>query len=118
MALPRKKRRRARRKKGAGAPPSRPEGSRVEVEGRELAVLVFPMSTPAFPPTLSAAEREVALAVVEGRSNAEIAATRRTSVRTVANQIVATYRKLGVRSRAELIVSLVGTTAQRRRGSS
>ncbi len=74
-------------------------------------MLAFPMREPRFPPTLSAAEREVALAVIEGRSNAEIAAARRTSVRTVANQIVAVYRKLGVHSRPELVVALSGADA-------
>jgi DNA-binding NarL/FixJ family response regulator len=94
-------------------PPPGLEGSRIELEGRELAVLSFPMRVPSFPSKLSAAEREVALAVIEGRSNAEIAAARQTSVRTVANQIVATYRKLGVHSRPELIIALAGSPRPR-----
>jgi len=51
---------------------------------------------------LSAAEREVASLVSRGRSDAEIAATRRTSRRTVENQLQHVYRKLGVHSRTEL----------------
>ncbi len=39
---------------------------------------------------------------LRGASNQDIARTRGVSVRTVANQLAAVYRKLGVRSRAEL----------------
>jgi DNA-binding NarL/FixJ family response regulator len=84
-------------------PPPGLEGSRLKVEGKELALLTFSMGPPSFPATLSAAERAVALALIEGLSNAEIAKTRKTSVRTVANQVVATFRKLGVHSRLDLI---------------
>ncbi|HLK36962.1 MAG TPA: helix-turn-helix transcriptional regulator [Polyangiaceae bacterium] len=52
--------------------------------------------------SLSASERCVAELVLEGRSNNEIAGLRSTSVRTVANQIAAVFRKLNVRSRREL----------------
>jgi DNA-binding NarL/FixJ family response regulator len=45
----------------------------------------------------------VALALLEGRSNSEIATARRTSVRTVANQVGSVLRKLGARSRAEAV---------------
>lgn len=55
------------------------------------------------PPGLSAAEREVARAALEGLSNGEIAAARGTSVRTVANQLQSIFRKLGVSGRTELI---------------
>ena len=51
---------------------------------------------------LTAAERAVALDAVAGHSNKEIAARRGSRVRTVANQLAAVYRKLGVSSRAEL----------------
>ena len=40
--------------------------------------------------------------VVAGRSNGEIAAARGRSVRTIANQVAAIFRKLGVGSRLEL----------------
>ena len=52
---------------------------------------------------LTAAEREVVGHILEGRSNAEIARLRGTSVRTVANQVASLFRKLGVSSRAELV---------------
>ncbi len=51
---------------------------------------------------LTPAEREVALAVLDGASNREIARRRGRSVRTVTTQIETIYRKLGVSCRAEL----------------
>jgi DNA-binding CsgD family transcriptional regulator len=54
------------------------------------------------PDGLTPAERQVALAVLAGLSNAEVARMRGSSPRTVANQLATIYRKLGVRSRAEL----------------
>ena len=50
-------------------------------------------------PALSTAERAVATLVAEGKTNAEIALARRTSVRTIANQVATILRKLGVPSR-------------------
>jgi DNA-binding CsgD family transcriptional regulator len=63
-----------------------------------VAVLRFPIDDA----KLSAAEREVLLMMLAGRSNAEIAAARGTSDRTVANQVQSVFKKLGVRSRAQL----------------
>lgn len=51
---------------------------------------------------LTDAERQVVMGVLHGRTNAAIALGRRTSRRTVANQLAAIYRKLGVSSRWEL----------------
>jgi DNA-binding CsgD family transcriptional regulator len=53
---------------------------------------------------LTAAEREVALLAIQGLDNATIAARRRTSVSTVANQLGRVYAKLGIASRAELVL--------------
>ena len=52
---------------------------------------------------LTASERAVVDLVLLGRSNEEVALARGTSPRTVANQLGLVYRKLGVRSRRELI---------------
>ncbi|HEX3596425.1 MAG TPA: helix-turn-helix transcriptional regulator [Polyangiaceae bacterium] len=52
---------------------------------------------------LTIAERDVALLVVDGLTNAEIGIQRHTSPRTVANQVAAVFRKLGVHGRLELI---------------
>jgi DNA-binding NarL/FixJ family response regulator len=51
---------------------------------------------------LTKAENEVARLIVAGKTNAEIAAHRNCSPRTVAVIAAAIYRKLGVRSRSEL----------------
>jgi len=58
------------------------------------------------PPTLTAAEAEVARAVLRGESNAEIARVRRVSERTVRNQLSSIFEKLDVGSRAELAARL------------
>ncbi len=52
---------------------------------------------------LTSAEREVALLVIDGLTNAEIGVQRKTSPRTVANQVAAVFRKLEVHGRLELI---------------
>lgn len=51
---------------------------------------------------LTAAERDIALQLVRGRSHKEIAAARATTERTVRQQALTVYRKAGVHTRAEL----------------
>ncbi|MBZ0235123.1 MAG: helix-turn-helix transcriptional regulator [Deltaproteobacteria bacterium] len=58
------------------------------------------------PPELTPAEAEVASMLLLGMSDREIAQRRRTTVRTVANQLQAIYTKLGMNSRAELVAHL------------
>jgi DNA-binding NarL/FixJ family response regulator len=65
----------------------------------EVVLLSF---TPKHRARLTEAERAVALAVARGLSNARIAKERQASPRTIANQVAAIMRKLGVSSRAEL----------------
>lgn len=55
---------------------------------------------------LTVAERQVLALLLEGRSNQDIAEERVTSERTVANQVAAIFRKLGVSSRRELAALL------------
>jgi DNA-binding NarL/FixJ family response regulator len=74
--------------------------------GEELAVFSLPLAPPALPKSLSDSERTVALALLEGLSNSEIATARHTSVRTVANQVALLFRKMGVRSRSEAVIAL------------
>jgi DNA-binding CsgD family transcriptional regulator len=88
------------------AVPSGLRVSRLKVKGEELAVFTFPLASPSLPRSLSAAERAVAMGVLAGKSNAEIAKARRTSVRTVANQVASVFRKVGVHSRAQLVAAL------------
>jgi DNA-binding CsgD family transcriptional regulator len=55
---------------------------------------------------LTEAERSVVADLIAGSTNADIAHRRGVSERTVANQVQSAYRKLNVRSRAELVVRL------------
>lgn len=54
------------------------------------------------PAALTAAEREIVSAVLDGKSREEVAKERGTSARTVANLVAQVFRKLGVGSRIEL----------------
>ena len=74
-------------------------------DGEEFILLSYPVARPEAWHHLGEAERTVAEALLEGWSNARIAQERGVSVRTVANQVASIFRKLGVRSRAELAAS-------------
>lgn len=83
------------------------KAARFEVAGEEYALLVFPIEArPAPQQELTTAERAVAQLVLKGFANEEIAAMRRSSYRTVANQLQSIYRKVGVGSRVELARAL------------
>lgn len=89
---------------GAGARP--PEGLEVRAvaDSDEFIVVTWDVSSPVSPPvSLTPAEREVLALVVAGGSNATIARRRKTSVRTVANQVASLLAKLGAGSRYDLI---------------
>lgn len=72
------------------------------VGGSDLCWLFLPVEAFGLDPRLTCAERQVVTGVLDGRTNAAIATARRTSSRTVANQLAGIYRKLGVSSRWEL----------------
>jgi DNA-binding CsgD family transcriptional regulator len=72
-------------------------------EGGEFLVVSFPLDVGDGAEVLTPAEREVAAMVVGGMSNRAIAAARGTSENTVANQLKAIYKKVGVASRIELV---------------
>jgi DNA-binding NarL/FixJ family response regulator len=90
------------------SPPAELRAQRVVIDGEELLILSHALagsgSTGDPFAALAPAQREVATLVLEGHSNARIAALRGTSERTVAKQLDTIYRRLGVRSRAELCV--------------
>lgn len=88
--------------------PDGTEATRFTVGGRELAVLSFPLPPAVLPRTLTHAEREVLALLLDGQKNSAIAEARGTSARTVANQIQAIFKKLGVSSRSELVALLSG----------
>lgn len=75
---------------------------RFNVSGEEYVVFEMPTSTVDLPDELSKAEKAVARAAIAGKSNAQIASERETSLRTVANQLRSVYAKLGVSSRLAL----------------
>lgn len=55
---------------------------------------------------LSLSEQEVALAMLQGATNASIASARGVSERTIANQVQSIFRKLGANSRVQLAARL------------
>ena len=59
-------------------------------------------------PVLTAREREALALLCAGRSNAQIGWELGIAEKTVRNHLSGLYRKLGVRSRAEAIVRVVG----------
>jgi DNA-binding CsgD family transcriptional regulator len=65
---------------------------------------------PSSPSGLTATERQIAALVGAGRSNAQVAATLSISPRTVEWNLSKIYRKLHIRSRAELAAHLAGTS--------
>ena len=77
-------------------------GERLEIDGTELFLLGTPSLADCLPDDLTNAEKDVAALLLEGLSNREVAKARGTSVRTVANQVAAIFRKLKVTARVEL----------------
>lgn len=79
----------------------------VAIDGARIDVLALPggIRGPVVE-RLSAAEREVASLIVDGKTNAEIADARGTSPRTVANQVRGMFEKLGLSGRSELVRAL------------
>ncbi|HUS29382.1 MAG TPA: helix-turn-helix transcriptional regulator [Kofleriaceae bacterium] len=84
----------------------------VEIGGERLVVTSLPADSAADTAetlaALTAAERAVACDAAAGLSNAAIAKKRKRAVRTIANQLASIYRKLGVVSRAELALLVLG----------
>jgi DNA-binding CsgD family transcriptional regulator len=92
-----------------------PAGAEVAYLTEELALLSFPLADAEVPEALSPAEQEVALKVYAGATNKQIADARGVSPRTIGNQLESIYRKLGVSSRAELVLRLRGNARTPRR---
>jgi DNA-binding NarL/FixJ family response regulator len=77
-------------------------------DDQSVAIFAFPLQTGTpvgAAPELTGAEVAVLQLIVDGKSNKEIALERRTSLRTVANQVANIFKKIGVSSRRELVVS-------------
>ena len=84
------------------------DGFDVEIGGDRLKVVSMPSVSSGALDMLTVTEREVALDVITGLSNDEIAQKRGRAPRTIANQLASLYQKLGIRSRAELTVLVLG----------
>lgn len=80
----------------------KPEGLSVDLIDDEYAVFAWD-AEPVQQVSLTAAERDVLGQITAGASNEQIARARKSSVRTVANQVAALLRKLGADSRFDLI---------------
>lgn len=96
--------------RGKGAVRRPPAGlvvDKLDVGGEEIVVFSWSSGT-ALPPTLSSAEADVLGRLVRGESNKAIARARKTSERTVANQVASLLRKTGASSRYELITRYAG----------
>jgi DNA-binding CsgD family transcriptional regulator len=74
-------------------------------DGRQYAVLRFKHRRP-LANALTDAEHEVAMMVLAGFSNEDIARTRRVTKTTVATQVRSVFARFGVSSRAELVARL------------
>ncbi|CAN5136456.1 hypothetical protein BH09MYX1_BH09MYX1_60150 [soil metagenome] len=85
---------------------SMPKGLSYSECGDHGSVVIFSYPITTSEPRLTDAERQVALLLMEGASNAEIADARGCAVRTVCNQIQGLFRKLGVGSRTELMAKM------------
>jgi DNA-binding NarL/FixJ family response regulator len=91
----------------------------LDIGGPEFALFELPSdpgTNAAIEACLTVAEAEVARSMVAGLSNAEIAAWRNTSSRTVANQAASIFRKLHIGSRRELAAVVSRRGANTRRG--
>jgi DNA-binding CsgD family transcriptional regulator len=72
----------------------------------ERLLLHYPRPPWRLPPTLSGAERTVVRDILDGATQRDVARSRGTSQRTVANQMASVFRKIGVGSRVELFAAL------------
>jgi DNA-binding CsgD family transcriptional regulator len=75
----------------------------IESEGTRFLFFAFPPPNALLPAALSGALRAVATLLLEGKQYREIAAERRTSIRTVANQAAAVFQRLKVSGRNQLL---------------
>jgi DNA-binding NarL/FixJ family response regulator len=92
-----------------------PAGLRAMIEGYasgDRLFLHYRWPSWRLPPTLSGAERTVVLDLLDGASRRDIAFSRGTSARTVANQMASIFRKLKVSSRVELLATLRSRQAE------
>lgn len=78
----------------------------ISIAGETLLVGDFPLINVRCVDGLTEAERSVLACLLAGSTNSDIARRRKTSDRTIANQIQSIFHKLGVSYRSELAVKL------------
>lgn len=78
----------------------------VELDGKRFHGISSPRPELTTAHVLSKAQLEAVSLLIEGRPHAQIAEARRTSMRTVANQLASAYQRLGVSGRGELMRAL------------
>ena len=91
---------------------------RVEPPFRSIFIIETPMPDLALERAWTPGERDIVRMLLEGRTYADVAAGRRRSIRTVANQVSSSYRKLGVSGRGELVARLVRNMSARETSTS
>jgi DNA-binding CsgD family transcriptional regulator len=79
----------------------------VEIEGLEFLVFELDLNRRLATLPLTDAERAVMALLTLGHSSVSVAQARSVSVATIASQISAIYRKLGVHSRSEMTLLLL-----------
>lgn len=87
-------------------------GSHLVVNEERFCVVSASRPDLRLPATLSVAEATVLRSLLAGESYAQISGARDTSLRTVANQLAAAFRKLGVSGRRATIERLIQQSAQ------
>lgn len=80
------------------------------IKGERLLIGANPLANTQHLVGLSDAERDIVALLMAGSTNGDIAQRRSSSEYTVANQVQAIFRKLSVRSRAELVAKLQSKT--------
>lgn len=80
-----------------------PQPNIYSVAGGELYMASSPRPDWSGFPEVTKSERAIALAIIEGQSNTEIARSRDTSVHTVENQVASLFRKVNASGRFDLI---------------
>ena len=81
-------------------------GESITIDGLELVLLEYDAPPPRMPESLTDSESDVAARIFRGQSTHTIASERSVSPSTLANQLASIFAKLGVASRAELVVML------------
>ena len=105
------------RKPAVLAPPEDLSVFRFTIGSEDYVLLTFGLPEKVVGPPnlerLTQAERAIVRLVLHGYSNSDIAQVRGKSASTIANQLYAIYRKLGVNSRRELMAIKAGSLGAR-----